>query len=422
VASRERRAALVATSSDPGTELATAVRDLAGRKGFAVDVLTNPAQPDVARALTRYDVVILDATVEPGRSYPGFTAPPRVMNHVLVVSRTPLPLNFHGLREGGAPPYPAGFSNGDLLSWLDTQLDELRDAPARSRLERTLLGSVLTMARSGPPRREPGRQVFVSYRGEAVDEARQLADRLSAGKITDPAGAPLTATFLEPGEIAFEDEILTSWLRWHLVSLLAERLRRCESLWICDSPNYFTSWWSRAELVLCRYLKTPGHGQRRIRIWRYDLASGQASPADGIVPALTEGQRRRLGRLLSSAGRSMGADTVRLSGQPGEVPVPRRSSFWDDDVFTGGFANVALLDVTPHGTGSPLTTEDIDAVLHAREEDFMVVPPDVLAAAIPGHPAEFSGYRISREALPRYLFSRGSLEPLPVFRAARIEH
>jgi hypothetical protein len=167
------------------------------------------------------------------------------------------------------------------------------------------------------------------------------------------------------------------------------------------------------------------------------------------VPALTEGQRRRLDRLLSNTGRSLGAETVRLSGGLGEVPVLRRSSFWNDDVFTSDFANVPLLDVAAsHGTGYPLTTEDVDGLLHAREEEFVVVPPDVLAAAIPGHPTEFSGYRISQEQLPRYLFSRGdpsprtplvghavrvgrrtaqpgsldgSLEPMPVFRAAKIE-
>jgi hypothetical protein len=148
-----------------------------------------------------------------------------------------------------------------------------------------------------------------------VGKARELAERLTSGKIPDPAGAPLTAIFLEPGGIAFEDEILTSRLRWHLVSLLAERLRSCDALWICDSPNYFTSWWTRAELVLCRYLEAAGRGQRRIEIWRYDPASRKSSSADGIVPALTEGQRRRVDRLLSNTGRSMGAETVRLSGR-----------------------------------------------------------------------------------------------------------
>jgi hypothetical protein len=103
VASKGRQAALIATPSEPGRELATSVREMAERKRFTLDVLTTPAQPEVARAIERYDVVILDATVEPGGkpNYPGFTAQPQVMSHVLVVSRTPLPLNFHASgREG----------------------------------------------------------------------------------------------------------------------------------------------------------------------------------------------------------------------------------------------------------------------------------------------------------------------------------
>jgi hypothetical protein len=438
VANRIRRAVLVATSSGPGRELADAVRDRAARKGFTLDVLTNPRQPDMARAIVRYDVVILDATVEhdAGSNYPGLIARPQAKDHVLVVSRTPLPLNFHGLREGGAPPYPASFTNKDILAWLDTQLEELRESRVRSRLERTLIGSALTMGKSGPARRGPGRRAFVSYRQEALSEARELAARLSSGDMPGPAGAPLTVILLEPGEIAFDDEILTSELRWHLASLLEERLRTCDSLWICDSPSYATSWWTRAELVLCRYVNG-------IAIWRYDPATGEASAADGMVPALTGSQRRRLDRLLSNSGRPVGAETADLSGQLGEVPALRRSSFWNDDVFTGDFANVPLLDVAAsHGTGYPLTTEDVDGLLHAQEEEFVVVPPDVLAAAIPGHPAEFSGYRISREALPRYWLSRtpvghavragrraapagrlvdGLLEPLPVFRAVKID-
>lgn len=234
-----RTITFVATASSQGEDLARAVTDLVGRGSAALTVLREPTQTQVFHAIVRSDVAILDATVEPagGSNYPAFTAQPLAMPHVLVVSRTPLPPNFHGLREGGAPPYPHESDNATILGWIADQLEALLAEPRRSRLERTSLGSVVTTFRglwgtmaSGPARR----RAFVSYRSTVFEEARRIEVRLPAGDggLVD---GPRDVTLLGPGELAFENELLAARLRWHLVSLLEERLRRCQAQ--CRPPR-----------------------------------------------------------------------------------------------------------------------------------------------------------------------------------------
>jgi hypothetical protein len=259
---------------------------------------------------------------------------------------------------------------------------------------------------------------------------------LKAGDQRLGSAAQGTVILLRPGEIAFDDEILTEQLRWHLVSLLEERLRTCDSLWICHSPNYYTSWWTRMELILCKYRDEVGHYRNRTPIWRYDPGTGTVDSAEDLVPDLTYEQRRRLDRLLSNTGRSMGAETVQRSGKLGEQPGFRNMSFWNDRIFTPEFASVAWLDTgaVSGDRATVLTPADIDAILHSAEDRFVAVPQGTLALARQEGYARFQDFTVSHEKLPRYLWYAtrmgkqtappgsidNALTPLPVYRAQRI--
>ncbi|MEA2691021.1 MAG: hypothetical protein QOJ16_408 [Acidobacteriota bacterium] len=97
------------------------------------------------------DAVLVDATLERENvgTYQIVTEQPNAFWHVLVVSRTYLPINFQGLRPGGAPKYPyplprmgamepgPAWTNREIAEWAARQLLAIRDEAPRPRLPRT---------------------------------------------------------------------------------------------------------------------------------------------------------------------------------------------------------------------------------------------------------------------------------------------
>ena len=117
-----------AVSNEVGMELAQMFVELARAEfGLEVTVIEDATQTDLHRACLNGKIIVFDASVEDGHNYAAATAQPMVLERVLVVSRTYLPLNFYGLREGGAPDYPepAFQTNETILKWLREQLADL---------------------------------------------------------------------------------------------------------------------------------------------------------------------------------------------------------------------------------------------------------------------------------------------------------
>lgn len=433
----ERSVAFIASSSAAGKDLVQAAKALAGRTGYSFRGFTAPPQVVAARAMAQADVAILDATVEPGggSAYRSFTAQPFAYNHVLVVSRTPLPLNFHG-RRNRAPERLQTFSNQALLDWLEGQLTDLAARPRRTGFQRTLLGASADIfrpsyqARADPP--GPAHHAFVSYRREALGQARDLAAGLRAGRFGQTSGRA-DVTFLEPGVIAFDDEILTAQLRWHLTALLSDRIKECGSLWICDSANYLGSWWTRTELVLHQYFSYGSSGSRR-RLYRYRPGDSRVDETPDIVPAISHEQKRHIDRMISNTGSTMPADTVAKSREIGRLPGFGKFSFWTDPVFSEDFARVPLLDT---GLSAPapatLSAALAQSTIDLDDDRLVPIPADVLETVENGGSAVFNGLRLyrDREHGTRYLWypiRRGkptappgslddTLEVLPVLRA-----
>ena len=85
----------------------------------------NSTQKDVNKSSLYDDLVIFDASVEKNHNYNCATEQPKVLEHILVISRTYLPINFHGIRKGGYPNFPEIFSNDEILVWLKNELTTL---------------------------------------------------------------------------------------------------------------------------------------------------------------------------------------------------------------------------------------------------------------------------------------------------------
>ncbi len=169
------------------------------------------------------------------------------MDQILVVSRTYLPINFPGLRQGGAPSYPRSFTNDDILHWLEPQLVELSKTQPRKKLGLIgYFGAVSTsLDRANDIRRQEG-QIFISYRSHSFQEVGLLARRLAGGEFHSE---PKTVRIVPPGALAYENELLTAHRRWMLQVTLEYWISAAEEVWIYHTDDYFGSWWTLGEIV-----------------------------------------------------------------------------------------------------------------------------------------------------------------------------
>lgn len=149
------------TRSREGIQLHEAIRKLAQDLGYVLNnISSDPTPVEYANACQNADVVVLDATIEPKGQHNYHIAYPTPLDHVLVVSRTHLPLNFYGVRDvaverqsgglfgmsretliRGTPFYPDHLSNTDILRWLALQLEDLHDKGKRPSNQYGVIGS-----------------------------------------------------------------------------------------------------------------------------------------------------------------------------------------------------------------------------------------------------------------------------------------
>ncbi|MDQ3919723.1 MAG: hypothetical protein M3348_14745 [Acidobacteriota bacterium] len=275
------------------------VGTLAWAYDLAVEAVEGATQADVNRSCLEDDLVIFDASVEEGHNYAAATAQPMTMDQVLVVSRTYLPLNFHGLREGGAPDFPARTrqSNEEILKWLRRHVGELAARPARPDDRKGFFGSMRAMRESLRRHEEYSKargRVFISYRSRHVSEVRQLKGRIERG---DFHAGRRTPTFsLTPGEPVYEDEILTAHRYWQLASIIDRKIGAADEVWVYETEDYYDSWWTRAELMTLAYRKAARTSVPRLRL--YDPGRGAVRAAADFLPEMTPRADAQVGPLV----------------------------------------------------------------------------------------------------------------------------
>ncbi len=138
---------------ESGRSLAVSVRDLGNALGYQVNIPVAPTWKDYHRACLCDRAVIVDASIEDGRDdiYRIASVSPTIHEHVLIVSRTYLPLNFKPRVAGGSPPYPyphiealeeqgllgtpgGSWGNREIVAWLETKLARIKNDPPTHRL------------------------------------------------------------------------------------------------------------------------------------------------------------------------------------------------------------------------------------------------------------------------------------------------
>jgi hypothetical protein len=376
-----------AVSNESGRELARLLVELARIEfGLEVEVLEEATQAELNRACLDDKIVVFDASIEDGNNYAAATAQPMVLEKVLVVSRTYLPLNFYGLREGGAPNYPepAVQTNENILAWLREQLAELLHSTALKPAAGGIINYFRSMIESLDAQERmwnrEGR-IFISYRSRCFSEVEQLKRRIQNGLVRGVQ--PSSVRFLRPGELVYEDEVLTKFRHWQLVSMIDRKIGASEEMWVYRTEDYLASWWTRAELVTIAYRLACGSHAPRVRI--YDPHDDTLyDPPEGWLPSINHEQRRRLARWYANTDPcSMGFESVQVLRLYAKLPLLGRIKYFSDPVWSEEFWEDPMLPCRTCRRQSEMEDSiDIDSFLWLRESQMVQLTPEQLEEAL----------------------------------------
>lgn len=428
-----------AVTNDAGMELARRFAQwVAAEFGLEVGVVEGATQTELNRACLNDDIVIFDASVEAGHNYAAATAQPSVLDKVLVVSRTYLPLNFYGLREGGVPEYPepAFQTNEAIMAWLRENVGELMRAAAGRPARKGLGGYFRAMKESldMQQRRWASRgRIFISYRSRYVQEVEKLARRIQGGAVRDVPPSPVG--FLRPGALVYEDEVLTKFRHWQLASMIDRKIGAAEEMWVYWTEDYPASWWTRAELVTIAYRLACGIKAPRMRLYDAATDSLQDLP-EGWLPEMSHEQKRRMSRWYSNTDPgTMGFESVQVMRLYASLPLLGRFKYFNDPVWSGEFWEDPLLPcATCRRNSAPPAWFDIDSFLWLREPHLVPLTRQRLEEAVErGHlccPVCQTTYEIKEAPNPRLLWmptrygrptgpDGASLVALPVYRVSK---
>lgn len=330
-----------ALPSAAGQALAEAVaKTLGPRYGFQVTVKYAAKQEDFFQAVLADDVVIADATLlgEKVNNYPCFTLQQISFDHILMISRSYVPLNLLAMQDGGIPPYPVpekhpldfaasnqgkgyeNWGNEDILLWLDKKLLELK-APRQEKIDYVpgetgfeLLDTYIPQMKKAVGRAEQKKRqefdVFISYRSRYEAEVKNLVADLAEGKLHQ--GQPQKALYLAPGSLAYETELISKMRRWMLLAIIDRRLAYCRELIIFNkvdendpSSSYLNSWWTQGELLTIAYRRASqsdtifGDSGFSIKVSIYDPKLKTLSDGEHLVPKMNQDQVARMARYFA---------------------------------------------------------------------------------------------------------------------------
>lgn len=432
----QRKATFFSTSNAAGRCLKDAfMATLAREYELAVELAEGGTQVELNRSCLNDDLVIFDASIEDGHNYGAATAQPMAMDHVLVVSRTYLPLNFYGLREGGAPDFPRRTtqSNENIMDWLRTQVAELCESPPRPDNHKGFIGSLRTM-RAAIKRRDTkwknSGQIFISYRSRHLREVQKLRACIERGDFH--GGKRRTVFFLTPGELVYEDEILTEQRHWQLASLIDRKISASDELWIYETGDYYDSWWTRAELITIAYRKASGAEVPAVRAYAPATATVRDLPPD-FLPAMSGKQKRRMARWYANTDPgTMGPEALAAIRFYAQLPLIGQLSYFHDHVWSDDFWFAPILPCARCGErASRSRAFDFEDFLWLRDTRLIRLPLRQLEESLRhgelACPTCRTAYKIKQDPHPRYLWMpvragqstgpNGShLLELPIFR------
>lgn len=236
-------------------------------------------------ACHRDDVVIVDCTIPKDKEiktvYPILVAQVNMLDHVLVVSNTMLPLNITPQRQGyDSPRLKNDFTSEKQLEWIEEQLNDLfRLISSGLHYSRISISNYLDLDNVRPQMEqmwleseriksqiEKGKKkILISYRNCHYEE-------VLAYKVDYEKRHPNTIVrIVEPGVLCSGKETLTPMRKWMLVFMLEDRIHDIDELIIYKTEDYTESWWTCAELVMVAYNNFGRTESNKIKVKYYDV-------------------------------------------------------------------------------------------------------------------------------------------------------
>jgi hypothetical protein len=368
-------------------ELLERFRPIASKYGFNFTVKTNATQTDFVKACVQQDVVVFDGSIEGSvHNYAIASAQPMAMEHVLVVSRTYLPINFDPMRSGGAPLYPEFKDNNSILDWLEEQIVELKSKGLIPRpwLYKNMLGSIVDIFQSSFQEIDDlgkSGHIFISYRTRYFDDRdfKGLVKRVESER--DSTGQPRKPFFFSPKQLSMG--FMTEQERWQLLVRILRWVSTSKEIWIYETEDYYRSWWTIAELMMVAYLRHRHGDSPKIRVFKKRTGQIYDAP-DDYLPVMTGEQRTRMDRFMSvSDSKTMAPETNARMRQLSESPMTEQVGYFHDYAFSDTFSRYPILDCLK--CNKNLTTYrglNIDDFLYLNEEYFIRFSPEDVAKLI----------------------------------------
>jgi hypothetical protein len=460
------------TRSSAGLELQELFVPIAEREyHFTVKVKNNVSHRGYFELACTYDdVVVFDATIEEDdqHNYPTAGGSPMVMDHILVVSRTYLPVNFNGLRNGGAPSYPNPFSrsdgtysNADIIKWLREQIEDLLPSLPRLRREKGLIGRLWAMGKSLDQNLTKSRsqsKIFISCRSSGISrlqeddhtieemknekissddidlrEASKVVTKLKSLKEDIENGGKYSdvqrkmVLFIPPGEVAYPNEILTEMRRWQVLNLIDTVIDTAEEVWVYETEGYLNSWWTQGELVTLAYRRAANLYAPKLRVF-HPKTGMLSDPPEEYMPIMNHEQVARLRRWYSNCDpATMSPEVIEILRSRAQTPLMGRIKYYHDHAFSKVFWENSRLQCQCSSTIADKGQINIDAFLWIHEPE---LTPQQLSESIKQGVVvcnKCGTFHKLKEAPPRYVWmpTRGgkSTEPkgtclikLPTYR------
>lgn len=450
------------TRTQAGRALADAIRRVGrARLGCEVTVQDVANQWQFFQACMNEDIVVLDATIEDDleRSNYSFATPLNVLR-LLVVSRTHTPINFRGIQEGGAAKYsdlqpggPGGKSNEAIVAWVERQVGVLRERNRQRSIFESLVASIPIVNLAYDQYRSIGAKteqlkgeefIFLSYRSTRFHGVRNLAGRIRGGEL----GGELRNSrlfFFDPGELVYDDELLSPLRRWQLLSLIQDYLIAAKQIWLYLSDDYLDSWWTLGELLSTREFDLT----EKLRF--YDPGKGHVVRVEpGRLPRVDETQKRRMAHYQANSHPDQFApetlDRNKMLAPLGDIALVRKLFMMDAPAFSDEFWFMHIVPCrrAPAVSGSGSVGDgierfyqrcervDVGAFLKLWNEPELIASVQDLESAAEGKTAPTCPkcqrpIRIVRMGRPRYFWvpqpdsaqtgkAWARLMPLPVYR------